>query len=100
MHSYRIFDGRAFPAEDGVAGRSGNGDYIDIERGCEPTIQPEFFATIEVPSVQAAEVQEAQVNGLLDLVGVGPGEKDVGDMGFQYLDAVHVGSVYSRIQQR
>ena len=50
-------------------------DHVQVELRCESPIELQFFVTEKMASLQAREVDEAEIDGLLDLVRVGACEK-------------------------
>jgi len=66
--------------------RSANGNHRFIDGFGKAPVQTQFFLAVESPGFEAAEIQEAEVQGFLELVGVGAGENDPGNVGLKYPD--------------
>ena len=82
-HHHRILQ-RLAQAGD-LRGLRGAGDRYHRQVGVrgQATVEAQLLATEETSPLQGAEVQEAQVDRLLDLIGEIPREEDVGGMGLQ-----------------
>jgi hypothetical protein len=85
-HAHRHLDHGAVPQEVGPLGRAVDLDQIPVQLGCQASVEPQFLLAEMPPELQGAEVREAQVHGFFDLVGVGPGEQNPGDVGFHQVD--------------
>ena len=64
-----------------------NRNTVEIDFRRQPPVQAEFLFAIVFPSFQAGKIQKAQIQGLLDLVGIIAGQQDMRDMGLQVLDS-------------
>jgi hypothetical protein len=85
-HSDRVLDGRPAAAEP--RRRLGSGDphhvHVKLLRGAP--VQPDLLLAEVLPGLQRAEVDEAEGDRLLQLVGKLAGEQDAGDMGLDQRD--------------
>jgi hypothetical protein len=61
-------------------------NHAQVQLGCEPPIQADFFIAEEPPLVAVGEIEKAEIHGLLDLVRVRAGQQHVGNMGLQMHD--------------
>jgi len=75
-----------FPFERWRLGITVDAHYAEVEFGCQPPVEPEFLLAEMASFLQGAEIQEAQVHRLLELVRIVPGEEDVGYVGLYDLD--------------
>ena len=81
-HFHRVLEGLA-GAVDARGGRgAGDGNDVEIDVRCQPPVELHFVAAGVQALAEAAEIEEAEVQRLLDLVGEFAGEQDPGDMGF------------------
>lgn len=75
--------------EDGRLGATRERDDVQIQLRGEASVEAQFLLAVMASQIQGREIQKAQVQGLLELVGVVAGEQDDGDMGLQGGDPVH-----------
>ena len=74
--------------EDGLLRRAADGDDIEVKLGGKAAVEAQFFLAIEAAFLQRAEIEKAEIDGFLDLVGVVSGEQNPGDMGFDQFDVL------------
>ena len=72
----------------------------EIELRREPPIHAQLLVAEALAKLQRAEVDERQLDGLLDLVGVAPRQEHPRDVGLDELDLADAGAVTARIAQR
>ncbi len=73
-HLDGVFEGFSLPTEDGVVGRAGDGYHLQIQFVGQSPIEPELLLAEMLSAIEGGEVQEAEIHGLLDLVGVVTGQ--------------------------
>ncbi len=71
--------------------RATDGDDLEVELGGETAVEAQFLLAIEAAFLQGAEIEKAEIDGFLDLVGISPGEQNPGDMGFDQFDSAEAG---------
>ncbi len=99
-HLHRVLEGRAAAADRRMRDAAGNWDNVEIKRGREPAIEPQFLLAIEAPGGERGEIEEPECNGLLDLVRVAPGQEHVGNVRLEPLDALAIAAEHRRIAER
>ncbi|MNL57867.1 hypothetical protein D3C87_1814580 [compost metagenome] len=98
-HFQDIFDGRAIAANRRGFGAAGNRQYLKVKAVGQALVQAQFFLAKVFARRQFAEVEEAEVDRLLDLVRIGAGEQHPGDMRLDYLESVYGMWVEGRVLQ-
>ena len=88
-HLDRVIEDRSIAANVGAGSAAGDRHHCQIQLGSEPPVQAQLLFAAMLPALQSGEIQEAEVQRLLELVGVLAGEKDIGDVRFEVLDAPH-----------
>ncbi len=81
-HFYGKFDRFAGSPDDRLLVGSGNRHDIQIERGSEAAIEPQFLLAGVSPRIQRREVHKIKPHRLDDLVGEVAGQKNPGNMRF------------------
>ncbi len=66
----------------------------------QAAIEAQFLLAVEAPLFQGAEIQKAEIERLLQLVGELAGEQDMGNVGFQLLDGLDRMRIARRGAQR
>jgi|GEM_PF-4886793 len=82
-HPHGIVDQGAAAQQPGGGRRPVDRADVQVEVGGQATIQPDFLPTEPAPPLERAEIDKAQIDRLLNLVGIGAGEQNPGDMGFK-----------------
>ena len=80
MHAQRIFDRRAVAVQPRRGRRAVDGHHVDVDRGRQAAVQPQFLEAQPGARGQVAEVQEGQLDRLLDLPGEAAVEQHPRDM--------------------
>ena len=88
-HLHSVFDGWARAPHARPLQAAGDGYYVKVDLGCQAPVKPNLLLAEEVALLKDAEVQEAQVKGLLYLVRIGAREDDPGDVGLHQAEVVH-----------
>ncbi len=71
-HLHRVLERGAVAAEDRGVDAAGDRHDVQVERRREAAVEPQFFFAEEAPRREGREIEEAEVDRLLDLVGVPP----------------------------
>jgi hypothetical protein len=85
-HLERVLDRLPGPAHTRSVGTVDDGNYAEIEPGRGAAVEPQLLFAEETTLLERAEIEEAEVHRLLDLVGVLAGEEYPRDMRFDQLD--------------
>ena len=85
-HFNGVFDGWAGATQDRMICAAGDGYDFQVEIGRQSPVKAQFFPTIEVAFFQGAEIEKAEVDRFLDLVGVVTSQQHPGNVGFNHLD--------------
>jgi hypothetical protein len=80
-HLYGILDGLSVAVHTRRSLCSGDGHYIQVELRRKPSIDAQFLFAIMFAECEGAEIEKRQTDSFLDFVGVGTGEKHIGDVG-------------------
>ena len=99
-HLDGVLERRAISADARGVDRAGDGDDLEIDRRRETSVQLQLSIAIEMAGGQPREIQEAQIDSLLDLVGMAACQQDVRNMGFDDANRRASGAVQGRIRQR
>lgn len=65
-----------------------NRNHAEVDSVAQPLVEKDFLLAKEPPPLERGEVQEAEIDWLLDFVGIGAGEKHERDVRFLDLDAL------------
>src|SRR5690606_7958901 len=84
-----IFDDRSVAAELWGLFAAADRQNLSVERRRETLVETQLLVAEVLAAGQFGEVEEAEIHRLLDLVGVGAGEQNPGDVGFDDLETVH-----------
>ena len=98
-HLHGVFHGLTGAPEHRGLRCAGEGDDVQVQRGREPPVQTQLLPAAMGALVERAEVEEAEIERLLDLVGVVAGEKDPGDVGLHQPQAPHRVGVEAGLEQ-
>ncbi len=98
-HLQQVFDCLAVAADPRRLFAAGDRQDLQVEIVGEALIQAQLFVAIEAALVQAGEIEKAEIHRLLDLVGVGTGQQDPGDVRLDDLEALHRVGVEGRVLQ-
>ncbi len=86
LHTQRVFDGLAVAAQAWSRRTAIDRHYVQVDRGGESAVQPQFFLAAMAPRLECTEVEKTETNGFLDFPGKLAIEQHPGDM---RLDAPH-----------
>jgi hypothetical protein len=86
-HAHRIIDDGTVAVEAGIVDAAGDAHHRLVEFRREPAVQAQFLVAVETPLLQCAEIQEAEIDRLLDLVGIGACQHHPGDVRLDDLEA-------------
>jgi hypothetical protein len=87
-HLQCVLERRPFAADPRMGDFSRDRQHREIEIGREPTVEAQLFLAIESPLLQRGEIQKAEIERLLQLVGVRAGQQYIGDVRLQVLDFI------------
>ena len=99
-HPDRILQHRPVATYARSLGHAADLDEFQVQFRSEPAVQPQFLLAVMAAQPERGEVQEAEVHGLLDLVGVLARQQDPRDVRFQHPHAAHRVRIARRIQER
>lgn len=98
-HFQGVFDNRAVTRDLRRFGTAGDRQHFQIQIIGQALVQTQLFAA-EVPArFKAGEIEKAEVDRLFQLIGIGTGEQDPGDMGLDDLESVYGMRVEGRVLQ-
>ena len=86
-HLHRVFERRSRAADHRGVDAAGDRHDVEVERRGEPPIEPQLLLAEESPRRERREIEEAEIDRLLDLVRVGPGQQHVRNVRFEHLAA-------------
>ena len=99
-HLDRILQHRPVATHARSPGRAADLDEFQVQFRGEPAVQPQLLLAVMAAQPERGEVQEAEVHGLLDLVGVLARQQDPRDVSFQHPHAAHRVRIARWIQER
>ncbi|MNE07933.1 hypothetical protein D3C80_1005730 [compost metagenome] len=88
-HLQHILECRTFASDLRRLGGAGDRQHFEVEVVGQALIQAQLFATEMLAGVEAGEVEEAEVDRLLDLVGIAAGQQHPGYVRLDHLEPVH-----------
>jgi hypothetical protein len=100
LHLDGPLDGLARPLDSQPGERAGDGDDAVVNSRRQPAVEPDLLLTEVTPALEGGEVQEAEIDGLLDLVGVRAGEEDDRDVRLADLNPIDRVGIGSGLRQR
>ncbi len=80
-HFHRPFQGGAVASDAGRVRAPGDWHHVQVDVRCQAAVEADFRFAAGAALVQGGEIQEAQIQGFLQLVGVFPGQDHPGDVG-------------------
>ena len=81
-HPHRVIDDGAATVQRWPVGFAGDRHHRLVQFGGEAPVEGQLLLAEEAASFQGGKIQEAEIQGFLDLVGKLPGEDDPGNVGF------------------
>ena len=85
-HAHGEIDDFALPRHAWPLGPADDGNHVEVRARREATVQPQFLEAEMPPRLEGAEVEKAEVDGLLQFVGEVSGEEHAGDVGLDQAD--------------
>jgi hypothetical protein len=98
-HPHAIFQDRPSAGDARRLERAIDRDHIQIELRRQTAVEPQLFLAIEAAPLQGREIQKAEIERLLELVGIVPGQQHMRDMGLDMLDAIDCVRIGPRVPQ-
>ena len=100
-HSDRIFDRRGgICCQQRLLRAAADRDHIQIQLRRQPAVQADFFGAVKPAVLQAAAIEKTQIQRLLDLVRIAPGQQYPGNVGFDHAHRLGRMRVAAGIAQR
>ncbi len=88
-HLQHVLDRLAGTIQLGRLDATGNRQHFQIKVGRQALVQAQFFLAEVFAGAQLGEVEEAEIDRLLELVGIGAGQDDPGNMRLDDLETIH-----------
>ena len=98
-HLQQVFDRLAIPADLRLLDAAGDRQDLEIQFWRHALVQAQLFLAVMFASREVGEIEEAEINRFLHLVGVRSGKDDPGNMGLDDFEAVDRVRVQGRILQ-
>ena len=98
-HHHQPVDHPTVAAQTELSVFVSDGRDTEIDVGCQAAVQLDLGAAEFFAAVERREVEEAEVDRLLQLVGALAGEEDRGDVRLHELDPLHPGTIERRPTQ-
>ena len=98
-HLHRILD-RGRRAEARILRRAADRNDLQVQRRRRAPVQPQFFLAKALARFERGEVEEPEIDGLLELVGVLAREQHPGDVGLDQLDTLGRMRIAVRVEER
>ena len=98
-HLQGVLDDRGVVTEAWGLFAAADGQDLAVQRGRQALVEAQLFVAEVLAAGQVGEIEKAEVDRFLDLVGVGAGEQNPGNVGFDDLKTLHGVGVEGRILQ-
>ncbi|WP_241546937.1 hypothetical protein [Thiohalobacter thiocyanaticus] len=100
LHLEGVFDGCARAVELRVLRGAGYRNHIEIQLRRQAAVEFQFNLAVLAALFQGTEIEKAEIDRFLELVGDAAGEQDPGDMGFDHAEVTdRMRKAFGRLQR-